>query len=382
MTYIAPSLTTSGANFAAFQAGGLSGVLETLITVNLAGTSPPTVAATLSATAGGTVGGLLPPGVYYATFTETNGVGETVVSAESGPVTVAVQAAPTGTPTVSVTGSGGTLTAGAYKGVFTYVDTNLNAAGAHGETTAGNEFSFTQVGTDEPVITINDGGLPAWASGRNLYLTAVSGATGTEVLAFTGITATTYTITANPTASTVVPPAANTTSTNIPKITAFPALQTGNTARNIYLTAAGGASGSETLWATGVTTTTYTFSTAPATNSLAGNVPPTASRTGLTYLDNSGNTINKSLAMLRGAKNFNLETAYRFAAQVERDFNRGDAFSFSSYMQQLRHAHTVFAAINQALTDIGTLMDANPGTIRPTTAGGVGTVSTSRRSWP
>ena len=106
---------------------------------------------------------LLAFGVYYINFTESNGYGETLPSAEAGPVTVAVQAAPTGTPTVVVSGSGGTLTAGVYYGKFTYVDWNLNVVGVYGETTAGTEFTFTQIGTDEPVITFNDGGLPAWA---------------------------------------------------------------------------------------------------------------------------------------------------------------------------------------------------------------------------
>ena len=270
MSYTVPNIASSGANFAKLQGGGLSALNELSITVNGGGTAAPTVAATLSSNAGGTAGGVLPAGVYYANFTEVNGIGETTVSAESGPVTVAVQAAPTGTPTVVVSGSGGALTAGTYFGKFTYVDTNLNGAGVHGETTAGTEFTFTQTGTDEPVITINDGGLPAWASGRNLYLTAPAGASGTEVLAFTAITGTTYTLTVNPSASTTAPPATNNTSTNIPKITAFPALQTGNTARNIYLSPAGGGSGSELLYATSVTASTVTFSTAVALEQLCG----------------------------------------------------------------------------------------------------------------
>ena len=95
----------------------------------------------------------------------------------------------------------------------------------------------------QPVITINDSGLPSWASGRNLYLTAAGGASNAEVLAFTGITGPTYTIATSPPASTVVPPSLNTTTTNIPKITAFPPLQVANVARNIYLTPANRTSG-------------------------------------------------------------------------------------------------------------------------------------------
>ena len=106
-----PTLTlpASGTTWAQFQAGGLAAQLERLIAaiVAITPTTAPTVAATLSSNAGGTVGGLLAPGVYYVNFTETNGIGETTISAESGPITVAVQAAPTGTPTVVVSGSGG-----------------------------------------------------------------------------------------------------------------------------------------------------------------------------------------------------------------------------------------------------------------------------------
>ena len=195
MAYPNPNLIPSGATFAQLQSGGLSNLLERLISVNGAAESNPTVAATLSSNGGGTVGGVLPAGVYYVNFTETNGIGETTVSAESGPVTVAVQSAPSGTPTVVVSGTGGTLPVGIYYGKFTYVDSNLNGAGVHGESTAGTEFTFTQTAAASPTITLNDGGLPSWASGRNLYLTAAGGGPGNEVLAFTGITAATYQIT-------------------------------------------------------------------------------------------------------------------------------------------------------------------------------------------
>ena len=188
MSYANPNVLPSGTTFAQFQQGGASGQLERLITANSAGTSEPDGGRDVVGDRRRHGGRPLAPGVYYVNFTETNGVGETTLSAEAGPVTVAAQAAPTGTPTVVVSGTGGTLPAGVYRGKFTYVDSNLNASGAYGETTAGTEFSFTQTSGAEPVITINDGGLPSWASGRNLYLTAAGGATNTEVLAFTGIT--------------------------------------------------------------------------------------------------------------------------------------------------------------------------------------------------
>jgi hypothetical protein len=62
---------------------------------------------------------------------------------------------------------------------------------------------------------------------------------------------------------------------NIPQVT-FPALPTGATSINVYLTSAGGPSGSETLYKTGVTGTTTTLATAtsagPVINVMVTNV--------------------------------------------------------------------------------------------------------------
>jgi hypothetical protein len=370
MAYANPYVQASGTTFSQFQAAGASGHLERLIKANAAPEPNPSVAATLSANAGGAAGGLLPPGVYYVNFTESNGFGETLPSAESGPITVAVQAAPTGTPTVAVAGSGGTLTAGTYFGKFTYVDSNLNAADVHGETTAGTEFTFTQIANDEPVITINDGGLPAWASGRNLYLTAAGGGSGTEVLAFTGIAGATYTILANPTASVVVPPAINSTSTNIPKITAFPALQVGNVARNIYLTPSAGGSGSELLYAREQVAATFTFSNAvPGTNYAVA--LPTVNSTGYQTLD---------YQLLRSLKTGNLEVVYRRVRELIDNFNRGTPSVHAQTLFDLKRVHLVFATFAQHLSEMGALVDANPGHIGYTRTGigGAG----QKRTWP
>lgn len=94
MSYANPNVLPSGTSFTQFQAGGASGHLERLIAANSAAELNPTTAATLLAAGGGTVGGLLAQGVYYVNFTETNGYGETTVSAESGSVTIAAQRRP------------------------------------------------------------------------------------------------------------------------------------------------------------------------------------------------------------------------------------------------------------------------------------------------
>src|SRR5262249_22977883 len=88
MAYSNPSVTASGTSFAQFQAGGLSGQLERLITA-AAATLAPTVAHTWNATGGGASGGLLAAGTYYSVVTESNGYGETTAGPESSQITVA-----------------------------------------------------------------------------------------------------------------------------------------------------------------------------------------------------------------------------------------------------------------------------------------------------
>ena len=369
MSYANPNVLPSGTTFAQFQQGGASGQLERLITANQTASLNPTTAATLSTNAGGTAGGLLAPGVYYVNFTESDGLGETTLSTEAGPITVAAQSAPAGTPTVVVSGTGGTLPVGVYRGKFTYVDANLNASGANGETTAGTEFSFTQTSGAEPVITINDGGLPSWASGRNLYLTAAGGATNTELLAFSGITGTTYTLAATPPASTVSPPTLSTTTTNIPKITLFPALQPGNIARNIYLTPPNGGSGTEVLYYRESTSTTFAFSNAaPASNYAVA--PPTVNTTGYTVVD---------YQLIRSAKDGKLEDVYRRLRQIIYEWNHGPVPPGQT-LANLKRVHNAVALLAQLCSEMGTLIDSNPGHINGSPVGIGDAVYV--RTWP
>jgi hypothetical protein len=77
MAYPNPNISTSGATFAQLQAGGLSNLLERLLTVNGGGTAAPTSAPTLAASSSGNS---LAAATYYCVITETNGVGETTAS--------------------------------------------------------------------------------------------------------------------------------------------------------------------------------------------------------------------------------------------------------------------------------------------------------------
>lgn len=250
MSYTPPTVVASGTTFAQFQAGGLSGHLEKLIAAQGA-TLAPTVAPTLSETGSG---GTLPAATYYVVVTESNGFGETTASPVS-----ASQA-----------------------------------------------------------ITL----------GQDLVVT-------------------------------------------------FPTLKTGNTSRNTYVGTA--VAGPWKLAATGTTASTLTI-TAPLPSNSEAVSPPTVNSTGLTYVDSNGNTLKKPLELLRGAKNGNLEDAYRYAARVCEQFNAGHGESFNGMMIKFRHAHAVFGMLSTLFSEAGTLLDANPGTLS-TAQTGIG-ARTTVRTWP
>ena len=87
------------------------------------------------------------------------------------------------------------------------------------------------------------------------------------------------------------------TAGQIPTVT-FPTLQAGNTARNVYLSPGGGATGTEALYETGITTGTATLAIAAPTGYFAMS-PPGVNTTGLTWVDMSGVTNNERLVLLR-----------------------------------------------------------------------------------
>ena len=167
--------------------------------------------------------------------------------------------------------------------------------------------------------------------------------------------------------------------TNQPQFT-FPSLKTGNTSRNLYLGAVGGSAGGPyTLYASGITTTTYTAATAAPTNSFAM-APPTVNTTRLTYADTNGITHNKRLELLRSCKDGNLEDAFKYLRQVIYDFNKGNAMSFGGAISRLRDAHVTFAMLATLCSEMGTLIDSNPGTLGKTT--NVIGNAVGKRTWP
>ena len=330
--------------------------------------------ATASPASNTTIGAVL-PGVYYLNFTEINGIGETTASAESATFTVTSQSNPTVAATGSGSGSGGSLAAGAYFFSYTWVDAN------GGETTPGTSevaSAVTIAATNTLTVTFNDT-FPGWAKSRNLYLTAVGGISGSETLYATGIagTATTYACnsalwvngTVASTAAKAVP-ATSTAPVGVPQVT-FPALQTGNIGRNVYVTAPGGASGTETLYATGASSLTFDMAIAVPTNSAKFVVPPTTNSTAY-----SKNKLEK----LRAAKDGNLQNVYKSFRDDWRNAFKGDAMPAVAGVMKLRDAHLVFLYLAQLASEGAVSLDANPGTFSYGTSP-IGNVSL-KRVWP
>jgi hypothetical protein len=73
---------------------------------------------------------------------------------------------------------------------------------------------------------------------------------------------------------------------------------------------------------------------------------------------------------------------YNNAAITLNRWLRGDPMSSQAIVTKMRHAHVAFATIAQAFADAGSLVDANPGTLRPSTLGAVGSVPGVKRTWP
>ncbi len=163
---------------------------------------------------------------------------------------------------------------------------------------------------------------------------------------------------------------------NIPQVT-FAALQPGAVARNLYL---GSASGAETLYASGITAGTYNVSTPIPTNSYAVPVP-TVNTTGLISVNAATGVVgNQKLVSLRACEKGRLQGVWNTLEQLIDQFNRGEPVSFSNLTSKFRDAHTVFAMLSQLCSEMGTLIDANPGHFTNVTTGTGG--QRKVRQWP
>lgn len=139
--------------------------------------------------------------------------------------------------------------------------------------------------------------------------------------------------------------------TNQPQVT-FPALQTGNTARNLYVTPVNGSSGTEVLYAENITTTTFVMTAAAPTSTIT---PPTANTTGISQSETN---------RVRSFKAPNLcYNEFVKASQIIHSYISGDPSAQSAVLGKLNEASVAFHVIAQALDDIGNLISANPGTL-------------------
>jgi len=170
------------------------------------------------------------------------------------------------------------------------------------------------------------------------------------------------------------------TATYQPTIT-FQTLKTGNTARNVYLGLPSGANtGPFYLYATGITTATYTLAAAAPGGSYGATQPPSVNTTGLAFANSSGVEESTAVSLLRAAKQGNLEDVFKFYARAIANFTSGQPVSYMGIIEKLRHAHTVFAMLATMAAEAGTLVDANPGHFAATVSP-IG-VPAPTRAWP
>lgn len=143
--------------------------------------------------------------------------------------------------------------------------------------------------------------------------------------------------------------------TNIPRVT-LPTKPTGVAYMNLYL---GTTSGAETLYATGITATTFDCSYAALPD--AGMTLPTANSTGaaahraLLYsiLDSNGSIPQKTFSDLLS------------------NYLRGDAIERREYYRHLSRQEGVLRAWMTMLAEIRVLVAANPGTLAWASGGGI-----------
>ncbi len=164
----------------------------------------------------------------------------------------------------------------------------------------------------------------------------------------------------------------------IPLIT-FPTIQTGNTARNLYATAANGATGTEVLYATGITTATYAMTAVAPSNSYAV-IPPSVNTTGYTYTDGNNIVHNHALSYIRSFERGNAQMLYNDLSKIVNDYLRGDPIPYGAVLSKFRHCATAFATLSKSCDEVGVLLDANPGSLSTTATGTGGRIG--QRTFP
>lgn len=126
----------------------------------------------------------------------------------------------------------------------------------------------------------------------------------------------------------------------------IPALPTGVQSANIYLTAVGGASGSETLYATGITTTTFGLAYTPITDQPGAAVP-------------AANTTGWLWAVQQLTEGANMEQLAAAAREWLSQYLRGYPVTRRDIVAQLIKIIGNYKALYTAWNEIGTLVAAN-----------------------
>jgi hypothetical protein len=153
---------------------------------------------------------------------------------------------------------------------------------------------------------------------------------------------------------------------NIPQVT-VPALPTGAAGWNLYLTAAGGASGTETLYSVGNANTASNI--AGATNVDTSATPPTTNTTGMS---NAAPAINKPFEL------YESRTFQDWSTHVS-NFNSAYPVAFAAWWQNWTKKDYVAATWKQLTKEVATLVSANPGTLHNKSTNVINTVY---RTWP
>ena len=133
----------------------------------------------------------------------------------------------------------------------------------------------------------------------------------------------------------------------------IPALPTGATHANIYITLTNGAVHTEVLYASGITTTTYDVGS--ATYGDPARVPPTANTTDYNQID--------VLRLVNSMRRGDFQAVWRKYNDSLGAFFQGDPITTAECMRSLHVCHVVVGMWNKAMTDIGTLVFQHPGTL-------------------
>jgi hypothetical protein len=145
---------------------------------------------------------------------------------------------------------------------------------------------------------------------------------------------------------------------NIPQGT-FPALQTNNTSRSLYIGALNGLTGGPaTLYADSITTTTFSLAKAAPAAGAGGSLAAVSPVT------NNNTTLSTSkLSAIRAVKDGNFQQAFNQFSNLLKRFNSGDPIGYQELMNKSRDSQIVTAVIAQVFSESIALINANPGSI-------------------